>query len=167
MRLFLCLFLDLRMLLTEGEYETEQITPITKSFSTCLYRLKKKNTHEAHSIAEHPSAFLVTSTASSNAIGSNVIELIPMIVITTKSPTKLWGLTIEQVTQYSHTIAQGALLPAQTKESHPTATQGTKILVARANLCVNTRSRSGAVIIAATIPVSSIQAPKNPLMSDE
>jgi hypothetical protein len=58
-------------------------------------------------------------------------------------------------------------VPAQMSDSQATAIIGTKIFMVMARWCVNTRSNSGAVMMAATIPVRSITAPMSPLMVEE
>lgn len=57
--------------------------------------------------------------------------------------------------------------PAQINENHPKATKGTNTLAVEARWCVNTRSKRGAVMIAANIPVNNKQAPMKPASSDE
>ena len=57
-------------------------------------RKGKDRTYENHKIAALPSAFLVSSTASSKATGSNVKLVAPIKAEIANSPPVLLGLTI-------------------------------------------------------------------------
>jgi hypothetical protein len=64
-------------------------------------------------------------------------------------------------------VSEADYIPAQIRVNHPTATKGTKTLLVAARWWVKTRSNSGAVMIAATIPLKSKQAPMKPASSAE
>jgi hypothetical protein len=99
--------------------------------------------------AELPSAFRVSSQPSSSPTGRIVMPVTPITVIITNSPAVLCGFT------------------AHTRESHAPARMGTRYRSVTARWCVNTRSNSGEVMIAAIIPVRSKVAPMMPLISSE
>lgn len=115
-------------------------------------------------MAELPSAFLVTSQASSSPTGNKDKEQTPMIVITTNNPASFLGLTVPMSW---YRIARIISVPAQIKDSQAAARHGVNIFVVKANLYVKTWSKSGAVRIAATMPVNNKQAPMKPLVSAE
>lgn len=58
-------------------------------------------------------------------------------------------------------------IPAHMRDNHVTARMGTINLIVMARWCVKTRSKRGAVTMAATIPESRRHAPIIPLRSEE
>jgi hypothetical protein len=107
-------------------------------------KLQKGNTHENQSNAELPSEFLVTSQPSSSPTGNIVSEPTPMMDIIANSPPVFPGLT------------------AHIKLNQAPAITGTMIFDVIARWWVSTRSKSGAVIIAAINPERRSAAPINP-----
>jgi hypothetical protein len=106
-------------------------------------------THKNQSNAELPLEFLVSSHPSSSPIGNIVIEPAPMIATTANNPPVLPGLT------------------AHIKLNQPPAITGTRTFEVTARWCVNTRSKSGAVIIATTSPERRRAAPNRPEVISE
>jgi hypothetical protein len=145
----------------------------------------KRYTHQNQRTVELPSAFLVSSHPSSSPIGSKVIDPIPMMAMMAKRPVHFictnWNnkilrmrtCSIVRLHYYKERLDLVCLIqiqinaPAQMSDSQATAIIGTKIFTVMARWCVNTRSNSGAVTMAATIPVRSITAPMSPLMVEE
>jgi len=107
-------------------------------------KCKKGNTHENQSSAELPSEFLVTSQPNSSPTGNIVSEPTPMMTIIANSPPIFPGLT------------------AHIKLNQAPAIAGTMIFEVIARWWVRTRSKSGAVIIAAINPERRSAAPINP-----
>jgi hypothetical protein len=91
------------------------------------------------------------------------MEPIPITATITNKATELFGLTTESSLISFLDFGQIKHIPAQIRESHPTATNETRILLKHAMWWVNKRSMTGPVIIAATMPLKSKQAPISPL----
>lgn len=127
-------------------------------------------THANQTIAELPSAFLVTSQQSSMPTASIGREPTPMTAIIVNKAAVLLGLTTRRNHvdhKFQVCVSKAEYIPAQIRVNHPTATKGTKTLLVAAKWWVKTRSNSGAVTIAATIPLKSKQAPIKPASSAE
>lgn len=106
-------------------------------------------THENQSNAELPPEFLVSSQPSSSPTGKFVIEHAPMMATTAYSPPMSPDFTAHiKLNQAPETIA-------------------TRTLEVIARWRVKTRSKSGAVAIAATSPERRSVAPKRPEVKSE
>ena len=96
------------------------------------------------------------------------MEQIPITAMIVNKAPVLFGLTSSmQPHQFLLIFDQIEHIPAQIRESHPTAINGTKILPRLARWYVKYRSTIGAVMMAVAMPLKSKQAPMNPLMSAE
>ena len=131
-------------MLTEYEDYTEEITAISvsqmiKSVRRTRRRSKRANLH--HRIAALALLFLVNSHPISNPTGSMLTLNTPISTNSAYRAAVLFALT------------------AQMRENQQMAMIGAKIRAARPRWCVKTRSKSGDVTIAATMPERRSAAP--------